>query len=132
MNAGIISAFKRHYRHYHLQNALDRDERGKLDLYKVDQLPAIRWSLAAWDEITTRTIANGFRHTGLFNKDGQQGAAQAEADDLDDQTVGQKLQAAIDQLSLRNPMSIDNLLYLVEKDETAHSQLTANEILAYV
>uniref|UniRef100_A0AAV1TDU0 HTH CENPB-type domain-containing protein n=1 Tax=Peronospora matthiolae TaxID=2874970 RepID=A0AAV1TDU0_9STRA len=47
MDAGIIAAFKRHYRRLHLQNALDRDERGETNLYKVDQLTAMRWSLAA-------------------------------------------------------------------------------------
>ncbi len=29
MDAGIIAAFKRHYRQYYLQNAVDRDERGE-------------------------------------------------------------------------------------------------------
>ena len=29
MDAGIIAAFKRRYRRYHLQNAVDRDERGE-------------------------------------------------------------------------------------------------------
>uniref|UniRef100_A0AAV1T625 DDE-1 domain-containing protein n=1 Tax=Peronospora matthiolae TaxID=2874970 RepID=A0AAV1T625_9STRA len=42
MDAGIIAAFKRHYRRLHLQNALDRDERGETNLYKVDQLTAMR------------------------------------------------------------------------------------------
>ena len=46
MDAGIIAAFKRRYRRYHLQNAIDCDERGEArTIYKVDQITpcAGRW-----------------------------------------------------------------------------------------
>ncbi|KAG5456709.1 MAG: hypothetical protein BJ554DRAFT_3470 [Olpidium bornovanus] len=65
MDAGIISVFKKRYRGFHLQNTLDRDERNELNLYKVDQLTAMRWSLTAWSEITT--IKNRIHHTGLMD-----------------------------------------------------------------
>ena len=53
MDASVIAAFKRWYRRYHLQNAIDCDERreGFKPIYKVDQLTAMRWSVAAWNEI---------------------------------------------------------------------------------
>ncbi|CAG8842138.1 22459_t:CDS:1, partial [Racocetra persica] len=38
MDAGIIASFKLHYRHLQLQHAIDRDEAGERDVYKVDQL----------------------------------------------------------------------------------------------
>uniref|UniRef100_A0AAV1UQJ8 DDE-1 domain-containing protein n=1 Tax=Peronospora matthiolae TaxID=2874970 RepID=A0AAV1UQJ8_9STRA len=67
MDAGIIAAFKRHYRRLHLQNALDRYDAGAADLYKFDQVTAMRWSLMAWSKISSTTIANCFKHTGLMN-----------------------------------------------------------------
>ena len=58
--------FQRHYRRFYLKNALDRDERNEVNLYKVDQLTAMRWYLASWNEISQQTIENCFHHTGLF------------------------------------------------------------------
>ena len=43
MDPGVIAAFKRRYRRYHLQNEIDCDERREgLEIYKVDQLTAMR------------------------------------------------------------------------------------------
>ena len=68
MDPGVIAAFKRQYRRYHLQNLIDCDERREgFNIYKVDQLTAMRWSVAAWNEISSTTIANCFSHTGLFS-----------------------------------------------------------------
>uniref|UniRef100_M4B1X8 HTH CENPB-type domain-containing protein n=1 Tax=Hyaloperonospora arabidopsidis (strain Emoy2) TaxID=559515 RepID=M4B1X8_HYAAE len=68
MDAGVIAAFKRRYRRYHLQNAIDCDERREgFNIYKVDQLTAMCWSVAAWNEISSTTIANCFSHTGIFS-----------------------------------------------------------------
>ncbi|CAI5711953.1 unnamed protein product [Peronospora farinosa] len=68
MDAGIIAAFKRRYRRYHLQNKIDCDERGEAgNIYKVDQITAMRWSVAAWNEISDNTIANCFNHTRLLS-----------------------------------------------------------------
>uniref|UniRef100_M4BHK5 DDE-1 domain-containing protein n=1 Tax=Hyaloperonospora arabidopsidis (strain Emoy2) TaxID=559515 RepID=M4BHK5_HYAAE len=52
------------------KNAIDCDERREgFNIYKVDQLTAMRWSVAAWNEISSTTIANCFSHTGLFFTD---------------------------------------------------------------
>ena len=71
MDAGIIAAFKRRYRRFQLQDAIDRDEQQKADIYKVDQLIAIKWAKAAWNDISSKTIANCFKHTGLFERETQ-------------------------------------------------------------
>ena len=66
-DAGIIAAFKKRYRRYHLQHALNCDECGEIgNIYKVDQLTAMRWPLSAWTEISASAIKNCFKHTGLF------------------------------------------------------------------
>lgn len=49
LDAGIIAAFKRHYRNYQLQNVIDREEIGlNKNIYKVDQLQAKKWVQMAW------------------------------------------------------------------------------------
>ena len=68
MDAGIISAFKRHYRNLHLQGALDKVNQGLDNFYKFDQLTAMKWNLVAWKDISTQTISNCFTHTGFFEE----------------------------------------------------------------
>ena len=124
MDAGIIAAFKRHYRRLHLQNALDRDDTEAADLYKFDQLTAMRCSLMAWSEISSTTIENCFKHTRLMNgttspavKGGAaagdiQHPVQQDTDlvNQEEQEVDQDLESALLRLPLRNPMSIASLL----------------------
>ena len=43
MDAGIIAAFKKRYRSFHLSHAVDRDAAGEKNIYKVDILKAMRW-----------------------------------------------------------------------------------------
>lgn len=51
MDAGIIAAFKRRYRRYQLASALNKEEQGTDNIYKLDQLKAMNWIKAAWYEI---------------------------------------------------------------------------------
>jgi hypothetical protein len=68
MDAGIIAAFKCHYRKKQLVHVLDCIEAGKSrnDVYKVSILEAMEWSTAAWGELTQSTIKNCWKHTGLL------------------------------------------------------------------
>ena len=129
MDAGIIAAFKRHYRKLHLQNAIDRDERGETELYKVDQLTAMRWCHAAWGEVSMETIANCFRHTGILGTNQEALPPQAGAAE---QAVEEELQAYLDQLPLRDPMSVDQLISPPEENGSAHIELADDEIVALV
>jgi hypothetical protein len=67
MDAGIIMAFKKHYRRPHIRWILEQVEAGHAaqDL-KMDILQAIYFIIKAWDEITPDTIHNCFRHTGIL------------------------------------------------------------------
>ncbi|GMF34036.1 unnamed protein product [Phytophthora fragariaefolia] len=50
LDAGIIAALKRRYRHRQLEQALDKEEEGIVrDIYDVDQLQAMRWRLRVRD-----------------------------------------------------------------------------------
>uniref|UniRef100_A0AAV1UMG8 DDE-1 domain-containing protein n=1 Tax=Peronospora matthiolae TaxID=2874970 RepID=A0AAV1UMG8_9STRA len=146
MNAGIIAAFKRHYRRLHLHNALDRDDAGAADLYKVNQVTAMRWSLMAWSEISSTTIANCFKHTGLMNEptspaveggasagDIQQPVQQdADLVDQEKQEVEKDLESALQRLPLSNHMSIASLLNPVDEEPTVHAKLSDAEIIKLV
>lgn len=127
MDAGVIAAFKRHYRRFHLQNAVDRDERGETNLYKVDLLTAMRWSKAAWEEISRTTIANCFRHTGLFDA-----PAESAANDAEEQVVEAELSDTIQRLPLRDPVMVESLLDLVEESAMAHLEMDDDELVAMV
>ncbi|RLN77630.1 hypothetical protein BBO99_00006604 [Phytophthora kernoviae] len=50
MDAGIIMAFKRRYRRYHMLYALDRHEAGRQDVFHVGQLQAMRWARHCWKQ----------------------------------------------------------------------------------
>ncbi|POM75801.1 Hypothetical protein PHPALM_7048 [Phytophthora palmivora] len=50
LDAGLIMAFKRRYRRYHMLYALDRFEAGRQDVFHVDQLQAMRWVRHCWKQ----------------------------------------------------------------------------------
>ncbi|KAG6966407.1 hypothetical protein JG688_00006780 [Phytophthora aleatoria] len=50
LDAGLIAAFKRRYRRYHMLYALDHFEAGRQDVFHVDQLQAMRWARHCWKQ----------------------------------------------------------------------------------
>ncbi|ETL27244.1 hypothetical protein L916_19185, partial [Phytophthora nicotianae] len=50
LDAGLIAAFKRRYRRYHMLYALDRFEAGRQDVFHVEQLQAMRWARHCWKQ----------------------------------------------------------------------------------
>uniref|UniRef100_M4BTI3 HTH CENPB-type domain-containing protein n=1 Tax=Hyaloperonospora arabidopsidis (strain Emoy2) TaxID=559515 RepID=M4BTI3_HYAAE len=123
------------------KNAIDCDERREgFSIHKVDQLTAMRWSLAAWNEISSTTIANCFSHTELFSTESvissaleversKDGATEVEEEEIE---LEQELIAHLKKLRVRDPMKISELLDPIGEDETAQPELTDNEILKKV
>lgn len=68
MDSGIIAAFKKRYKKYHLLNAvkLANLKEVTLDIFNVNQLTAMQWCNKAWNDISSETIANCFGHSGLI------------------------------------------------------------------
>lgn len=128
MDAGIIAAFKRHYRRFQMNHALMNEELGARDIYKVDQLTAMRWCKAAWNEISQATIANCFQHTGLFNPENDIPLVEQE----DEMQVNQELLNTIQQLPIYNPMSVEALLNPVEEQLTAHQDFSDQDFVDMV
>ncbi|EDV20601.1 uncharacterized protein TRIADDRAFT_5525, partial [Trichoplax adhaerens] len=65
MECGIMTNFRKHYRCLQVTNALERDKDGDVDIYKVDQLSAMKWIKDAWDEVNPEVIAESFRNSNI-------------------------------------------------------------------
>ena len=65
LDAGIIRCFKAHYRQRFCGNALERDELGEAEIYKIDLLQVLQMATAAWEDVTPRTIRNCWKHAGI-------------------------------------------------------------------
>lgn len=66
LDAGIIRAFKAHYRRTFCLRALDADEAGEDDIWSLNLLEAMGMAKEAWAAITPATIAHCWAHTGIL------------------------------------------------------------------
>lgn len=63
LDAGIIQYFKAHYRRAFCIRAIELDDAGKDDIYKINLLEVILMAKVAWDAVTPKTIRNCWNHT---------------------------------------------------------------------
>ncbi|KIK75217.1 hypothetical protein PAXRUDRAFT_173446 [Paxillus rubicundulus Ve08.2h10] len=65
---GIIRCFKAHYRTKAICHVIDRYEAGvtPTEIYKIDQLEAMRLAQDAWNEVDTTTIQNCWRKANIL------------------------------------------------------------------
>lgn len=125
MDGGIIVVFKQHYQHFYLQNVPEWDEQNEINLYKVNQLLAMWWSLVAWVKLSPITIQNYFRHIRLFKQ------APKVAKIPDKETIKEELVGLIWGLPLWNSISIQNLLNPI-KVKSAHIEVDDHKIVELV
>jgi hypothetical protein len=65
LDAGVIRCFKAHYRQALCQRALELDDAGERDIYKISLLEAMFMAKDAWKAIKSETIKNCWGHTGI-------------------------------------------------------------------
>lgn len=65
-DGGIIRSFKAHYKRRFIRSALERDEQGLANIYKVNQLQAMQLAAAAWADVKPETVARCWNHVGLI------------------------------------------------------------------
>jgi hypothetical protein len=65
LDAGIIRCFKAHYRRAYCMRAIDLDEAGESEIYKINILEGMIMAKRAWDAITPATIAHCWDHTQI-------------------------------------------------------------------
>lgn len=121
MDAGIIAAFKKRYRSFHLSHAIDRDAVGEKDIYKVDILTAMRWCKASWSAVTASTIANCWRHTGLLS--GSTSIQNHLDDDLDEELL-----KCVEQLKVASVFTFDEMA-AQESAEDIHHKVSDAELV---
>lgn len=65
LDAGIIRCFKAHYRRGFCLRAIEKDEAGEREIYKIDLLEGMLLARAAWRQINASTIKNCWKHTKI-------------------------------------------------------------------
>jgi len=138
MDAGVIAAFKRRYRNIQLQHAIDRDEAGERDIYKVDQLQGMRWVKIAWSEVTPETIKNCWNHTNILSSSNgvETSAAEDPSPTRDDTPILSAEEAAVENelttqmrtLRVQDPMAIKDLVN-PEDEEKVHQEFTDEDLI---
>ncbi|SJK99922.1 uncharacterized protein ARMOST_03233 [Armillaria ostoyae] len=69
LDAGIIHCFKAHYRSAVCICALDLDDLGEAEIFKLDLLEAMTIVHDAWTKVSSEMIANCWKHTGIMPED---------------------------------------------------------------
>lgn len=69
LDGGIICCVKAHYRNKLSIRALDLDEAGEDDIFKINLLSAMKLLRESWDEVTPETIRNCWKHVGITPRD---------------------------------------------------------------
>lgn len=67
LDAGIIRCFKAHYRRQLCTRAIELDEAGAEDIYKIDILEAMRMANKAWEAVSELTIKHCWDHTKILS-----------------------------------------------------------------
>ena len=122
MDAGIIKAFKAHYRKLLVKHCIDcaEDDRDQT----VNLRKAIHMVKTAWDSVTCQTIANCYRHVNIFaapNQQPSQTSLQTEQDDDDIPLL--ELQRLMRKLPTDSTqMTADDYVHIDRQEETGQNQ----------
>lgn len=141
LDGGIIRAFKAHYRRLYLRHVLERDEAGEEDIWHINQLEGMRLAEEAWSVVSTSTIVNCWKHTGIVSPRGPDGItilpsnpetplkpsqAAKDAADISVTKALQMLQTVIDKLGSRRVGS-ENVLKAAEMVDVKEERVTEKE-----
>jgi hypothetical protein len=65
LDAGIIRCFKAYYRQEFCLRAIEKDELGERDIYKIDLLEGMLMAREAWKQVSSSTILHCWSHTKI-------------------------------------------------------------------
>ncbi|KZO92477.1 DDE-domain-containing protein, partial [Calocera viscosa TUFC12733] len=65
LDAGVIRAFKAHYKRFFCERAIDREELGLSDIYTINLVDAMNLAKKSWSCVTNVTIGNCWRHVQI-------------------------------------------------------------------
>ena len=66
--AGVIAAFKNHFKTQQSEEAIRLDEVGVIDQFELSINWAIELTMIAWDHVIPDTVRNCFRKVGFINQ----------------------------------------------------------------
>ena len=98
LDAGIIHAFKAHYRKLYGLQLLQDLNKNEAKIGQINILNALFLASEAWESVNKTTIFNCFKHTGLFRQYNPQNS------ELDQEM--QALQDSLQEIQLQLPMAI--------------------------
>ena len=143
-DAGIIRAFKGHYRRLYLRHVVERDEAEAEDIWHINQLEAMQLAEEAWGIVSGETVANCWKHTRIVTPRGDDGVTLLPESELqlpsrDSSTLAsvkksiELLQRDLDRLALKkigadNVMSASEMVN-VSGEEITEMEWSDNEIL---
>lgn len=121
LEAGIIAAFKRRYRRYHMCHALDRHEARRADVISVEQTQAMRWIRYCWRDLPANVIRHYWRLSGLLPPasigDADEGGPGVEASEDE---IDREICDTVSSLEVLRPLMIDEFISPVEEDAGIH------------
>ena len=82
MDAGTIACLKRGYRKWQYEMAIDNLNSNVWNIYKVDQLVAMKVFKAVWQKLSVLTLQNCWNSTGLTSSDHQNSTVHSEDEDI--------------------------------------------------
>ena len=65
LDARIIQCFKAYYRHEFCLRAIEKDELGERDIYRINLLEAMLMAKGAWGMVDSLTIEHCWNHTKI-------------------------------------------------------------------
>jgi hypothetical protein len=140
LDSGIIHCFKAHYRRYFLSRALDQFSNGEDDIYKINQLQAMRLICKAWDDVSKETMVHCWHKAGILpnlNNNLQNQEVMVVIDSQEQEEVLARIKECYEEINNVRPnhvhLSVEELVCPTEEnDEVALESLTDNEIVEYV
>ncbi|CAG8750629.1 12330_t:CDS:2, partial [Racocetra persica] len=116
-DASIIVSFKLHYRCIQLQHAINCDEARESDIYKVDQLQAIRWVKVNGTVVLSSlpSLIEDVKKSIFVNPD--------------DELATEKLQQTLNALHIHNLIPIKDLLDFEKKRTEIHQQFNDDDFV---
>lgn len=133
MDAGVIRAFKAHYRRLYITRVLEHDIEGHDNIYFIDQLEGMRLAKEAWSFVTERTIANCWKHAGILHPSQVESTATnmpvPEVKEAESE-LSKALEEMVvtENVTSKNLLTVDELLD-VEGEKVTEQELTLEELI---
>lgn len=131
MDAGIIACLKRRYRSVQYSRALDLLEDNSRSIYKIDQLTAMKYVQAVWNEVPSDVIINCWLTCGVMGRQEVLDVVASEVEDEEtenlERTIG-GLVGTAHRVSVQDLLNGDDSDYLEELPDADLAKAVVKDI----